>query len=149
MTKVMIAEDDLQIADMMRDILVRAGYEVCAIARTVAEGIEIGERHRPDLAILDLRLADGGLGTEIAARLGRRGSLGILYATANARGVVLTAADGDACITKPYSAEDLVRALRTVEEITRGGASSLSLPRGFRLLAGASPSSQTRGSEHD
>src|SRR5471030_165608 len=64
MLKVMIAEDDLLMADMLADVLIESGYEVCGIARTVEEGVELGERHKPDLALLDLRLAAGGLGTE-------------------------------------------------------------------------------------
>ena len=43
--------------------------EVCGIARTVAEAVELGLRHKPDLAVIDLRLADGELGTEVAALL--------------------------------------------------------------------------------
>jgi len=78
MRKVMIAEDDLMMADMLADVLVEGGYEVCGIARTVGEGVEIGERHQPDLAVLELRLAEGGLGTEIAARLNHQGRLGVL-----------------------------------------------------------------------
>ena len=70
MLKVMIAEDDIFVADMLEDALVESGYDVCGVARwTVAEGIELGEREKPDLAVFDLRLAGGGLGTEIAARL--------------------------------------------------------------------------------
>ena len=34
MLKVLIAEDNLIIADMMEEILVRNGYEVCGIGRT-------------------------------------------------------------------------------------------------------------------
>src|ERR1700730_2569888 len=112
MPKVMIAEDDFMIAEMMQDILVHAGYEVCGIARTVAEGVKIGQHHQPDLALLDLRLANGGLGMEIAAQLGRRGALGILYATANSGSIVLSPTDGDACITKPYSADEMICALQ-------------------------------------
>ena len=69
MLKVMIAEDDLIMADMLEDVLVESGYEVCGIARTVEEGVELGDRCKPDLAVLDIRLAEGGLGTDIAARL--------------------------------------------------------------------------------
>src|ERR1700681_237271 len=65
MLKVLIAEDDLMIADTAEEILVECGYEVCGIARTVAEGIALGLRHKPDLALIDLRLGDGGLGTAI------------------------------------------------------------------------------------
>jgi DNA-binding response OmpR family regulator len=84
MRKVIIAEDDLFMADMLQEVLVDNGYEVCGIARTVQQGIELSERHKPDLAVLDVRLAEGGLGTEIAARLDRKGGVGILYATGNA-----------------------------------------------------------------
>jgi DNA-binding response OmpR family regulator len=148
MPRVLIAEDDLQIADMMQDFLVGAGYEVCGIARTVAEGVALGERHRPDLAVLDVRLADGGLGTEIAARLGRQGSLGILYATANTSGIVLATSDGEACITKPYGADNLVRALRIVERIVGGGTPSPPFPRGFRLLGSNAVGCPSEASTH-
>jgi two-component system, response regulator PdtaR len=90
MSKVIIAENNLLMADMLEESLLDAGYDVCGIACTVEEGIALGELHRPDFAILDLRLRDGGLGTEIAARLDRQGGIGILYATGNARQVGLT-----------------------------------------------------------
>jgi DNA-binding response OmpR family regulator len=78
MTKVMIAEDDLLMADMVSDILVQSGYEVCGIARTVEEGGELGVRYKPELAVLDLRLEAGGLGSDIAARLTGPSRPGIL-----------------------------------------------------------------------
>jgi DNA-binding response OmpR family regulator len=102
MLKVMIAEDDLMMADMLEDVLVEGGYEVCGIARTVDKAVELGELHHPDLAVLDLRLAEGGFGTEIAARLNRHGELGVLYATGNMSHMGLTKADGEACLGKPY-----------------------------------------------
>lgn len=137
MLKVMIAEDDLFMADMLQDVLIENGYEVCGIARTVDEAVLIGKTHRPDLAILDVRLAAGGLGTEIAARLDRPSSLGILYATGNSgqQGQTgLTMADGDACLSKPYRPADIIRALKIVEEIQSTGEASRPFPTGFRLL---------------
>ena len=41
-------------ADMLEEVLVAAGYEVCGIARTVNEGVELCERHKPDLAVMDI-----------------------------------------------------------------------------------------------
>jgi hypothetical protein len=35
MPSVMIAEDDLLVADMLEETLIQAGYDVCGIARTV------------------------------------------------------------------------------------------------------------------
>src|SRR5215203_2371592 len=108
MLKVLIAEDDLMIADAAEEALVESGYEVCGIARTVAEAVALGRLHKPNLAVIDMRLADGGLGNEIAAQLGAFGRLGILYATGNAQLITQTAAEGDAYIVKPYSSAALV-----------------------------------------
>jgi CheY-like chemotaxis protein len=132
--KVLIAEDDLMIADLAEEILVGAGYEVCGIARTVAEAIALAHQHKPDLAVLDLRLADGGLGTEIAARLLPLGRLGVLYATGNISQVMLTTADGDACISKPYSSADLLRGLNIVAGMVATGKALPPFPQGFQIL---------------
>ena len=93
MLKVMIAEDDLLLADMLEEVLVDNGYSVCGIARTVGKAVELAKRHKPDLAVLDIRLAEGGLGMEIAARMNRKG-MGVLYATGNSGQMGLTRANG-------------------------------------------------------
>ena len=137
MLKVMIAEDDLMIADLAEEVLTQHGYEVCGIARTVAEAVAIGQLHKPDLAVLDLRLAGGGLGTEIAARLGPDCRPGVLYATGNVSRVMLTAIDGDACLAKPYRSADLLRGLEIVAGLVATGIASRPFPRGFQILSPA------------
>jgi DNA-binding response OmpR family regulator len=138
--KVLIAEDDLMIADMVEEVLVGNGYAVCGIARTVADAVALGRRNRPELAIIDMRLADGGLGTEIAAQLRPLFRLGVLYASGNIELVMRTAADGDACIAKPYRFPDLLRSLEIVTDIVATGVASPPFPRGFHLLPSANPS---------
>lgn len=140
MIKVLIAEDDLIIADCLEEILVNACYDVCGIARTVSEGVTLGRLHRPELAILDVRLAHGGAGTEIAAALRNGGRTGILFATGNPEGAGLTAADGDACITKPYSGDALIAGLRLVRDIVAMGSARPPFPRGFQVLQRVSAS---------
>ena len=76
MPSVMIAEDDLFMADMLEEALAANGYDVCGIARTVEKAVELAEHYKPDLAVLDIRLADGGLGTDIPARLKNQGNMG-------------------------------------------------------------------------
>jgi DNA-binding response OmpR family regulator len=135
MLKVLIAEDELMIADLLEESLITSGYEVCGIARTVDEAVALAERHKPDLAVLDVRLARGGRGPEIARRLGSRGTLGILYATGDdARHSTLTLADGSASIAKPYRVEDVARALAIVREMMTIGTATPPFPSGFRLL---------------
>jgi two-component sensor histidine kinase/CheY-like chemotaxis protein len=135
MPKVMIAEDELANADMIAEVLAANGYEVCGIARTVAQAIDLGRRHAPDLAVIDLHLAGGGIGSEIGARLRRGGRPGVLYTTGNAGEIALTADDGDACLAKPFALADLVRALRVVERIAAGAAAApSSFPPRFEVL---------------
>jgi two-component sensor histidine kinase/CheY-like chemotaxis protein len=134
MLKVIIAEDDLLVADMLADVLVECGYEVSGIARTVEEAVVLAERHKPDLAVLDLRLADGGLGTDIAARLNLPGRPGILYATGNVGQIALKEAVGEACLGKPYKPIDVVRSLELVREIVGTGQASPPFPKDFHVL---------------
>jgi CheY-like chemotaxis protein len=135
--KVLIAEDDLMIADFLEEVLVDGGFDVCGIARTVTQGLALAQLHQPDIAILDLRLAFGGFGTEIAAGLDRKAGLGILYATGNAHQFVLTKNDGDACLDKPFRPDDVIRGLQLVDEITATGKASGPFPSGFRVLEGS------------
>ena len=135
MLKVLIAEDELMIADLIEETLVTSGYEVCGIATTVDDAVALGETHKPDLAVLDVRLAKGGHGPDIARRLKSKGKFGVLYATGdNERISELTQADGEASISKPYRTEDLVRALVIVREVVTAGTATPPFPRGFRLL---------------
>jgi DNA-binding response OmpR family regulator len=142
MPKVLIVEDDLMLADFAEEILVEYGYEVSGIARTVAAAVALARHSRPDLVILDLRLADGGLGTEVAAQLLPVGRPGILYVTGNASQLALTSADGDACLAKPYRSVDLVRGLEIVVEIVATGKARPPFPHGFQLLRPVAVKSQ-------
>jgi ActR/RegA family two-component response regulator len=135
MPTVMIAEDDLFMADMLKEVLADNGYDVCGIARTVDKAVELGGRYKPDLAILDIRLADGGLGTDIPARLKGQGRMGVLYASGHACQMGLTKTDGDALLFKPYRSEDVVRALKVVEHIVSADEAARQFPKGFSVLS--------------
>jgi CheY-like chemotaxis protein len=135
--KILIVEDNLMIADMAEDLLTQHGYEVCGIAATVGEAVPLGLRHKPDLALIDFRLADGGLGTEVATRLRAVRKMGVLYATGNDTDAALKDGEGEACLSKPYQTQDLMRGLEIVAEIVATGAATPPFPRGLRLLARA------------
>jgi DNA-binding response OmpR family regulator len=140
MVKVLIVEDDLMLADFIEEMLVEQGYEVSGIARTVADAVALVRHSRPDLVILDLRLADGGLGTEVAAQLPSSGRPGILYVTGNMSQVALT--HGDACLAKPYRSADLLRGLEVVAELVATGKAQPPFPQGFQLLHPAADSQE-------
>jgi DNA-binding response OmpR family regulator len=137
MLKIVIAEDDLMIADEIEDTLVENGYQVCGIARTVADMVALCRRFMPDLAIIDFRLADGGFGTDILPQLADLSRIGVLYATGNASQVMQIASNGDACLAKPYRSADLLRSLEVVRSIVATGQAVPPFPRGLQVLTPA------------
>jgi two-component system, response regulator PdtaR len=130
---VLIAEDDVMIADCLEEILEMAGYSVCGIASTTEQAIELGRRYTPDLGVFDLRLSDGGMGTDIGPALHPRNGFGILYASGNPDSERFQNAVGEAVIGKPYTAKSIVAALGIVHERVHGLPLS-TFPPGFRLL---------------
>ena len=134
MLKVLLAEDDAMIADMSEDVLVAHGYQVCGIGRTVDEAVRIARDHKPDLAIIDMQMADGGRGTEVAAQLAAMEQLGILYVSGDISGARLDDARGHACLAKPYLFADLLRSLEIVVELVVTGRASSPVPHGFGVL---------------
>jgi hypothetical protein len=82
----------------------------------------------------NMRLADGGFGTQIVAQLHGGPRIGVLYASGNINQVI-ELADGDACIAKPYHTRELLTALRIVKQIVANGFAPPPFPPGFHLLA--------------
>jgi DNA-binding NarL/FixJ family response regulator len=64
-----LVEDQVMFLDLLEAMLsLQSDLQVVASRRTVAEGIQAVEEHRPDLLILDLDLPDGD-GTQVAEAL--------------------------------------------------------------------------------
>ncbi len=134
MRTVLIAEDDLNVANALAEVVVSGGYRLCGIARSVEETIELGLTKKPHVAVLDLWLADHKPAIEAAAQLAALDKIGILYTTGDISRYALTAAHGHACLTKPYSSKTLLRSLDIVVDFAATGTVSRPLPPGFRVL---------------
>ena len=132
MKTVLIIEDDLLIADMLADVLHGDEFGVCGIARTVENALTLAAQHRPQLAVVDVRLAKGGLGTTVAPVLMAQYNTGILYTTGNMD--ALSKASGQASLLKPFRLQDVKRALHVIAEIVETGTSSMPLPRNLIML---------------
>ena len=134
MLNVLIVEDDFAIADMLQDALETDGYCVSGVARTVNEAKRSVEQHNPDFAVIDVRLANGDLGTDVGAHLRAISNAGIMFSTGNSNDPKLTKSHGDAVMTKPYSLRDVARGLTIIGQICEEGKTNLPLPNHFRLL---------------
>ena len=135
MLNVLIVEDDLTIADLLQEALEADGYHVTGIARTVQEAVHSAEEHHADVAVVDIRLANGDLGTDVAVHLRDKTTTRVMFSTGNSNDMEQMAACGDAVMTKPYRLSDVSRGLRIIDELARSGHSKLTFPRNFRLLA--------------
>jgi CheY-like chemotaxis protein len=102
--------------------------------RTVSDAVALALSHEPDLAIIDIRLKDGDIGTDIPPRLGSVKKLGVLYSTGNAAKAMGHEVQGHACLSKPYDHVTLLQALKVVSEIVATGKATEPFPYGFRLL---------------
>lgn len=131
---ILIVEDDVMIADYLEETLREAGFDVCGIARNVAEAVALAQVHHPALSVVDLRLSNGEYGTKVAAALCEQGNIGILYATGNSHHPLLDDAVGQGCITKPYTGDGIVAAITIVAERMAHAVQLSAFPAGFRLL---------------
>lgn len=95
--KILIVEDQFIEAHSLERILIRAGYHVCSIARSVPIALNIIEKERPDLVLLDIYLQGTLTGIDLAKSLNER-KIAFVYLSANSNKQVLQ----DAKATKPY-----------------------------------------------
>ena len=136
MTSVLIVEDDILIADLLQEQLEADGYHVTGIARTLKEAMTIATQHDSDFAVVDIKLAHGDLGTDVAMHLRKGKNIGIIFSTGNDDNT-LTTQLGDAVMMKPYRMCDMGQGLKIIAELANLGQTDLSFPRNFRLLAPA------------
>ena len=136
MPKLIIAEDNPFVAAMLREAVAEdPGYEICGIAASTSQLLSLGERHKPNLAIIDVRLADGSSGINAAVELSKCVRVGILFATAHPDQVTDPPAPvGEACLTKPFTGPELVEALKIVEQLVTTGQPPALVPRKVNLI---------------
>jgi CheY-like chemotaxis protein len=126
--KILIVEDEPLLAATLKQLVeLDPLHEVTAIADDLAGAMEAVEANPPELALVDLQLANGTSGFSVAARLHELG-IACLFTTGNAPNFpVPDLALG--CLAKPFETDDLARALREAEDILRGRQKVVLRPR--------------------
>jgi DNA-binding NtrC family response regulator len=108
--KVLIVEDEFIVANNLRQVLQRFGYEVCGIAATAEEADEILKNNKPDIALLDIRLPGERSGIDIARKL-KTENIAFIYLSANSNQKVLEEAkttEPYGFLVKPFRKKDLM-----------------------------------------
>ena len=106
----MIVEDEALVAMILRDELVEAGYEVLDLTDRHAEAVAVAQESKPDLALVNIRLAGRDDGIELAEHLKALGIPVLLISgqVSRARSAKTVAI---ASLPKPYDAADMVLAV--------------------------------------
>lgn len=93
-----IVEDEMIIAEDMKDMLVKIGYEVAFIAGTVKEAKNELRKNDVDILLVDIRLKGNESGIDLAHFVRREYDIPFIYITSNADKATI----GEAKKTFPY-----------------------------------------------
>jgi len=119
MLSILIVEDEPLVAKTLKYLVeLNPMYSVTAIAEDSAGALAAVDERVPDLALVDLQLANGTTGFSVAVKLQELG-VPCLFTTGKAPSFPMPdLALG--CLVKPFSQDDLVRALKAAEDVLRG-----------------------------
>lgn len=109
--RVLIVEDETIVALNMEDSLSEAGHSILGIARTWSSAMEFARAERPDLALVDMNLADETSGIVVAAQLRQQFNVPTIFVTANPDRDLGPLAGALGCLTKPFSDSELALAV--------------------------------------
>lgn len=115
MEKILIIEDDIEIAKIQQDYLEKEGYDV-RHAKTGLSGITFFEKFNPDLIILDLNLPEID-GYEVCRRIRKFSGVPIIMVTAKTKEIdeLLGLEIGaDDYVKKPFSPKILVSRVKAL-----------------------------------
>ncbi len=146
--KVLVVEDEVKIARLVRDYLHQAGFDVLE-ASDGPGALHLARAERPDMIVLDLGLP-GMDGYDVTRELRARSSVPIIMLTARSDEsdrIVGLELGADDYIVKPFSPKELVARIRAVlrradatlggGEVVRAGALTIDIPKRRVLVDGA------------
>jgi two-component system alkaline phosphatase synthesis response regulator PhoP len=128
--RILVVEDDMQIARNLRDYLEVAGYEVTAVGEGSAALASV-RADKPDLLVLDLGLP-GMDGLDVARELRRHSGVPIVMLTARGEEsdrIVGLELGADDYLVKPFSPKELVARVRAVLRRTSGATAGAEVLR--------------------
>ncbi len=113
--RILVAEDETIIRLDLRDLLERAGHEVVAEARDGEEAVALAREHRPELAVMDVKMPKLD-GIEAAKRILEHEPIPIVMLTAYGQEELVSRAVEAGVfgyLVKPFREQDLVPAIAT------------------------------------
>jgi DNA-binding LytR/AlgR family response regulator len=113
--KVLIIEDEVLIAEHLKNYMVGFGFSKVFLAHTKNMAIQLIDHLNPDLVLLDLHLQQPRDGLDIARIIDEKGETPYIFITANADMLIIqeaTYTKATSYITKPIKKADLFAAVQ-------------------------------------
>lgn len=130
--EILIVEDEILIALEMQRILSEEGHSADGLARTAEAAVTIAGRQRPDLALIDVHLADGSDGVTAGEAMWRLFETPSILVTAFGEEARRGAPFAIGCLRKPFTPTELLRAVRIGARFLDGRAPTPG-PRNFEF----------------
>ena len=116
--RVLVVEDEAIIGMLLAAVLAGMGHDVCGVADTEAEAVELAAKYRPDLMIVDAGLRDGS-GVSAVAEILRARFVPHIFITGDLARIRALKPDA-IVLEKPFLESDLVRAIQRVFQAAVG-----------------------------
>lgn len=129
---ILVVEDDPLVALSLALCLAGAGHEVLGPADRASAALDLAQRHRPDLALLDIQLRDGHTGGALAGDLRRLG-IRSLFVSADTMEAHRNRNDALGFVVKPYEPHTILDAILVAEDLL-AGRSPGKVPIGLELF---------------
>lgn len=108
--KILIVEDELIIAEDMRELLESMGYSVPYVAMNLKEAIDAIEKHKPDMLIIDIMMGGRPSGIELARYVRSNCDLPFIFCTSHADKATVEEAKTtkpNGYLLKPFNSDEL------------------------------------------
>jgi len=131
--KVLIVEDEALLALELESLVEDAGHQVVGWATNSTEARLAIDTSEPDLAFVDIHLADGPTGLAVADYINAARPTVVVFLTANPKRVPENFAGACGVMSKPYTVNGLMGCLRFLHQGIRRPPPDEALPVGFNL----------------
>ena len=107
--RILVVEDDANVALVLAELLEMLGHNICAIAYTEAEAVAAALKFLPELMIVDVQLCEGS-GFAAVDRIAIGGPVPHVFVCGDAS-IVRMLRPNATVVQKPYFEPDLTRAM--------------------------------------
>jgi two-component system response regulator LytT len=112
-TKILIVEDEILIADYLKELLQEENFTDILMAHSKEEAVELMHHFLPDIILMDINIQGVNSGIELVQE--KNEESGVIYITGQSDFALMTQAfetTPEAYLTKPIKKNDLIAAIR-------------------------------------